>query len=258
MNKKHFTLIELLVVIAIIAILAAMLLPALQQAREKAQSASCISILKQLSQARQAYTADFDDVVLPTAVGKNGSQSWWYRTLYDNNYDTTLCSRKAKNDGKTYAAAPLCPSYGKYLGYDTKLSISGWPTSSSWQPWSQSGSVLHASGSYGRPQNAWGYWNSTSSVVKVVKISSCKVPSVKWDINECLWAAYNSNWWGKTEAYDAIPWNAHGGNAINVVHLDGHTSNFQYLPQSATVAGTGYTVWNYYVEGPSGNANAYW
>ena len=64
--------------------------------------------------------------------------------------------------------------------------------------------------------------------------------------------------WGKTEAYDAIPWNAHGGNAINVVHLDGHTSNFQYLPQSATVAGTGYTVWNYYVEGPSGNANAYW
>ena len=247
------------VVIAMIAILAAMLLPALQQAREKAQSASCISILKQLAQARQAYTADFDDVILPTAVpDKVAKQSWWYRTLFENGYDTTLCSRKAKNDGKSYAAAPLCPGYTKYLGYDTKLSISGWPTASSWQPWAQSGSVLPASGSYGRPQNAWGYWVNTSSVLKVVKISSCKVPSVKWDINESLWGAYNSNWWGKDATFDAIPWAMHGTDSINVVHLDGHTSNFKYVPYTATVPNTTYTVWNYYAEGPSGNANAYW
>ena len=258
--KKHFTLIELLVVIAIIAILAAMLLPALNQAREKAYSASCISILKQLSQARQAYTADFDDIVLPTAVpDASAKQSWWSRTLYDHNYDRTLCSRKSKKDGKTYAAAPLCPGHTKYFGYDTKLSISGWPTASSWQPWSQSGDVLGASGSYGRPQNAWGYWNGSSApTLKVVKISSCKAPSVKWDINESLWAAYNSNWWGKDATFDAIPWGSHGGDAINVVHLDGHTSTFKYLPYTAVVQDTGKTVWNYYVEGPSGSASAYW
>ena len=257
--RRSFTLIELLVVIAIIAILAAMLLPALQQAREKAYSASCISNLKQLSQARQAYTADFDDYILPTAVAdKNSLQSWWFRTLYENNYDKTLCSRKAKSDGKTYAAAPLCQGYTKWIGYDTKLSISGWPEKSNWQPWSMSGSVLASSGSYGRPQSAFGYWVNASSVLKGVKITSCKVPSVKWDINEALWGAYNSNWWGRGETYDAIPWGTHGGDSINVVHLDGHTSAFKYQSRNAIAEGSGKTVWNYYVEGPSGSAGAYW
>ena len=258
--KKQFTLIELLVVIAIIAILAAMLLPALNQAREKAYSASCISNLKQLSQARQAYTADFDDYILPSAVAdKKGAQCWWFRALYENNYDKTLCSRKSKKDGTVAAAAPLCPGYNKYLGYDTKLSISGWPAASNWQPWAQDGKVLASSGSYGRPQMAFGYYNGSSvAVLKAVKITSCKVPSVKWDINEALWGAYNSNWWGRGESFDAIPWGSHGGDAINLVHLDGHTSSFKYQSRNAIAEGTGKTVWNYYVEGPTGSASAYW
>ena len=101
--EKRFTLIELLVVIAIIAILASMLLPALNSARDKAHSSSCLSTLKQLAQARQAYTADYDDYILPTAVANSlttaltyGQQLWWYGTLHYGDYLKSMCSRKYK------------------------------------------------------------------------------------------------------------------------------------------------------------------
>ena len=81
-TRSAFTLIELLVVIAIIAILAAMLLPALNKARDKAQAASCISNLKQISQARQAYTADYDDFILPSTVSAaNPAVMHWFHVF---------------------------------------------------------------------------------------------------------------------------------------------------------------------------------
>jgi prepilin-type N-terminal cleavage/methylation domain-containing protein/prepilin-type processing-associated H-X9-DG protein len=70
---RAFTLIELLVVIAIIAILAALLLPALSAAKRKAQGISCINNLKELTLAAMVYSTDFQDGIVPNALGVTNS-----------------------------------------------------------------------------------------------------------------------------------------------------------------------------------------
>lgn len=78
-DKRGFTLIELLVVIAIIAILAAILFPAFAKARESARRASCSSNLKQIGISMMQYSQEYDERVVPGAVGEvnvNGGTGW--------------------------------------------------------------------------------------------------------------------------------------------------------------------------------------
>jgi len=71
MRDRGFTLIELLVVIAIIAILAAILFPVFARAREKARQATCNSHLKQIVLAARMYSADYDNRIVPYALGSD-------------------------------------------------------------------------------------------------------------------------------------------------------------------------------------------
>ena len=68
-----FTLIELLVVIAIIAILAAILFPVFARARENARRSSCQSNLKQIGLGLIQYSQDYDEILVPNAVGVTGN-----------------------------------------------------------------------------------------------------------------------------------------------------------------------------------------
>lgn len=73
-RRSAFTLLELLVVIAIIAILASLLMPALAAAKKRAIATSCLNNLKQLTLAAHLYAGDYEDGIVPNAVG--GPPSW--------------------------------------------------------------------------------------------------------------------------------------------------------------------------------------
>jgi len=89
MRRTHraFTLIELLVVIAIIAILAAILFPVFAQARAKARQTTCLSNQKQIGNAVMMYAQDYDETLVPWAVG---SLSSFTPTMFTTNLDTYI------------------------------------------------------------------------------------------------------------------------------------------------------------------------
>ena len=68
-KRRAFTLIELLVVVSIIALLVSILLPSLSDARDQARRVVCMSNQHQLGLGSVAYSADWDDWLVP-AVGR--------------------------------------------------------------------------------------------------------------------------------------------------------------------------------------------
>ncbi len=92
--RRAFTLIELLVVIAIIAILAAILFPVFAQARAKARQTACLSNMKQIGTSITMYAQDFDECVVPSQNGAQGTNLSSWPTLiqpYIKNAGVFVC-----------------------------------------------------------------------------------------------------------------------------------------------------------------------
>lgn len=80
-TRDGFTLIELLVVIAIIAVLAAILFPVFAQTRAKARQTQCVSNTRQIALAVVMYAQDYDETLIPVAVGPDPESEVLWPTL---------------------------------------------------------------------------------------------------------------------------------------------------------------------------------
>lgn len=235
MKKHAFTLIELLVVIAIIAILAAMLLPALNSARAKARATQCVSIEKQMGNAELMYTNDNDDYIPSIDCGSNTGKRWFMQLA---DYAPGIFYRKISGIRK--AATPLCSESPGENGRDF---TGGWGIGANHTTDNtyKGGYAKHGDAGYG-------------TVVRYLKMGQVKKPGQKISIYEAYYTNalalrwnYASNkaeggttYWDKLYGYH-IAWQRHQGsrNIMNVLFIDGHVSQIQFVPSTGKIGDVG-------------------
>ncbi|WP_294480779.1 prepilin-type N-terminal cleavage/methylation domain-containing protein [uncultured Victivallis sp.] len=236
-RKAAFTLIELLVVIAIIAILASMLLPALNKARTRAQGTSCVNTMKTLGNCELMYSHDNAEFITPANLYDSNSR--WWQLL--NVYATGIFSRVSRQDGKTYAAIPLCPANESEVGL-TPIA----QANTAFHLWGEPGWVQGSMGGYSR----WwftGQGYSATPIQRFLKLSHVSKPSIKFAFQEGYYETLQSqSHWNNNGSY-AVAWGRHGnGNRCNVTFFDGHVENFGMIAPDAII-GT-QTVFDYYTK----------
>ncbi len=153
---QAFTLMELLIVITVISILVAMLLPAVKLVREVANETVCKSGLRQIYVGCQGYSADFNGVVVPTALdpidagpdfqsedpfrwSSNGRfyGVWWHWLIYDyvakdrGSFNQTFAAWRStwytsdyKESGVTWSCPSAKRQQFRQVGGGTSV---GWP-----------------------------------------------------------------------------------------------------------------------------------
>ena len=181
--------------------------------------------------------------------------------FYQYDYLKSMCSRRSKRNGAEGPAVPLCPGSVKLQGgFDTRLSVNGYPSAGIYQLWKSNGDINNTLGGYGRAQNEFGYVNSNGWLTQGIKITSCRQPSIKVDFMDSLYTAFNYTWWGYGTQYASIPWGVHGtDHVINSVRLDGHTetlhSNMGY---NVMLPGYDKWTWKVYISSPRTYADSLW
>ena len=211
--RKKFTLIELLVVIAIIAILAAMLLPALKKSQDRSKSSNCINNLKQVGASLHAYTADWDGFFVP--YHNTDTSHYWAQQMV-----------------LKYGLSPyslLCPMIQEFRKSGSAVCDFTVKNAANWT-FNWTGYGLNVVGIGHR------YWNKGVTLnnaipPKPAKIEQVVLPSVKWMVNEAI----DSTLRGPCSYFNPIGNSflglRHSRNSLNIVHVDGHTSNRRFATE---------------------------
>ena len=214
---QAFTLMELLIVITVISILVAMLLPAVKLVREVANETVCKSGLRQIYAGCQGYSADFNGVVVPTALdpidagpdfqdqhpfrwGNPFYGVWWHWLIYDyvakdrGSFNQTFAAWNGtwhdyKESGVTWSCPSAKRQQFKQIGGATNV---GWPGFGK-NPYANA--TVEAPNTSLPVQNdkpfTTPYWNCDSIYLACYKNNRVMHPG--GSANTALWDAYRKN-----------------------------------------------------------------
>ena len=188
-----------------------MLLPALQKARQRAKTTTCINNIKQIGLDLRRYSDDHDDYILPSY--DSNRKTTWYGTLKKYNY--IPASHFKRNTSLFLEHSHYrCPEVDERNALATSM--------------------------LGYGMNALSFYNKYRKPASIQQPSRrCYVADNKPDDG----GGYQVTC-ATSKTYHIIP--KHSGNSYNVVYLDGHVQNNNYLftaIDTAVVNSEAYYFW---------------